>query len=74
MDGFGRLEGGWDKEVKRVYYSWQCHFFFFFQGKTGDFIRQLTSLVLTNKFQNDWFKILHLGDTETTIRLGIKSC
>ena len=36
-------------------------------------IKQITSLVLTRKFQFDWFKILLLGEAETAIRLGIKS-
>lgn len=32
----------------------------------------MTSLMLTMEFQTDWFKILLLGEAETTIRLVIK--
>lgn len=40
-----------------------------FREKSGRFIKQITSLV----FIPDRFKIPLLGETETTIRLGIKS-
>lgn len=36
-------------------------------------IRRITSLMLTRKFQGDWFKITFLGEAETIINLGNKS-
>lgn len=41
-------------------------------GQKG-FVRQVTSLLLTKKFQMVWFKIKLLGEVETAVRLGTKS-
>lgn len=53
-----------NKEVKRIK---------LFKGRQGLFIRQITSTVLTKKFQVHWFKIPLLGETDIAIRLGITS-
>lgn len=42
------------------------------QRALQDFVMQITSLVLTRKFQTDWFKIPLPGEAETAISLIIK--
>ena len=36
-------------------------------------VRWIVFLLLTRKFQIDWFKITFLGEIDTAVRLGIKS-
>lgn len=38
-----------------------------------EFIRQITSLLLTRKFQIEEFEIIFLGEVEIVIKLGVKS-
>lgn len=69
MEGFYRQKVG-GQEVKREDYSSQGHLPL---GKIRGLIGQMTSLVLTRKFQIDWSKIPFLGGAGTVVTLSIKS-
>lgn len=69
MGGLHRQKG-WNKEVKRADYFRRG---IFPLGDGRGFIRQISSLEVTRKFQMIGLSFHCLGEAETTIRLSIKS-
>ena len=70
MEGFSRQKEGIPRKFKVGYFG-ECYLAF---GEGRGSYEQMTSPVLTRKFQTDWLKIPLLGEAETVIRLGIKAC
>ena len=73
MEGFYRQEGEWDKEIisRRKDHFSQGHLPLGARGR--GLIRQMTSLVLNQKFQIDWFKIHSWERLKLQLRLGFLS-
>ena len=58
---------GCHKEKKELFQARSPSFW----GRYGSML-QITSLVLTRKFQTDWLKVTVLGEAEIVVRLSIK--
>ena len=65
----GRKEGG----TRKCRDDYLMQVYLLLERKAGVLLIQITSLVLTRKFQTDWIKIPPLGEAGTANRVGMKS-